>query len=265
MNLKNLIDKYNKIINNLYIGNYESPSDKEFLKTNNIKLIINCTKNFKYNLDDSINMTRLNITDFNSPENNIIIASQINDILDIINIYINSNEGVLVHCHMGQQRSAMVVACYLMKYYKMNLEDAIKEIKKRRKFVFLPEATFIDFLKYYEIELSYGGFIHKHIDPNDLDRGLYHVRFNIFITEPQEGFKTYYDGHIVDTTEGSYVLCRSGIDHHWSEINEDILPRISLSFGYLLPAEKIDDLCKDPKVGIYTHLYPLVNVSREKT
>ena len=154
MNLKNLIDKYNKIINNLYIGNYESPSDKEFLKTNNIKLIINCTKNFKYNLDDSINMTRLNITDFNSPENNIIIASQINDILDIINIYINSNEGVLVHCHMGQQRSAMVVACYLMKYYKMNLEDAIKEIKKRRKFVFLPEATFIDFLKYYEIELS---------------------------------------------------------------------------------------------------------------
>lgn len=154
MNLKNLIDKYNKIINNLYIGNYESPSDKEFLKTNNIKLIINCTKNFKYNLDDSINMTRLNITDFNSPENNIIIASQINDILDIINIYINSNEGVLVHCHMGQQRSAMVVACYLMKYYKMNLENAINEIKKRRKYVFLPEATFIDFLKYYEIELS---------------------------------------------------------------------------------------------------------------
>jgi hypothetical protein len=36
----------------------------------------------------------------------------------------------------------------------MNLDDAIKEIKKRRKYVFLPEATFIDFLKYYEIELS---------------------------------------------------------------------------------------------------------------
>ena len=154
MNLKNLIDKYNKIIDNLYVGNYESPTDTDFLKTNNIKLIINCTKNFKYNLDNSINMIRLNITDFNSPENNIIIASKINNILDIMNIYINSNEGVLVHCHMGQQRSTMVVACYLMKYHKMILDSAISEIKNRRKYVFLPEATFIDFLKYYEIELS---------------------------------------------------------------------------------------------------------------
>lgn len=154
MNLKNLIDKYNKIIDNLFIGNHESPTDTEFLKNNNIKLIINCTKNFKYNLDDSINMIRLNITDFNSPENNIIIASNINNILDIIDIYKNSNEGVLVHCHMGQQRSVMVVACYLMKYHKMTLDDASSYIKNRRKFVFLPEATFADFLKYYEIELS---------------------------------------------------------------------------------------------------------------
>jgi protein-tyrosine phosphatase len=154
MNLKNLIDRYNKIITNLYIGNHESPTDKEFLKNNNIKLIINCTKNFKYNLEDTINIVRLDITDFNSPENNIIVALKINDILEIINIYINSNEGVLVHCHMGQQRSAMVVACYLMKYFKMPLENAINHIKSNRKFVFLPEATFIDFLKYYEIELS---------------------------------------------------------------------------------------------------------------
>jgi hypothetical protein len=139
-----------------------------------------------------------------------------------------------------------------------DIKKKIVEIEKLEGFE--GEVAIGDFLGI----ISNGGFIHKHIDPNDLDRGLYHVRFNIFITEPQEGFKTYYDGHIVDTTEGSYVLCRSGIDHHWSEINEDVLPRISLSFGYLLPAEKIDDLCKDPKVGIYTHLYPLVNVPREK-
>jgi hypothetical protein len=146
-----------------------------------------------------------------------------------------------------------------------NIPSVIFDIKKKIVEIeklegFENEASVGDFIGF----ISRGGFIHKHIDPNDLDRGLYHVRFNIFITEPQEGFKTYYDGHIVNTTEGSYALCRSGIDYHWTEVNEDTIPRISLSFGYLLPAEKIDDLCKDHKIGIYTHLYPLVNVPREK-
>ena len=152
MNLKNIMDKYNKIIDNLYIGNHESPIDTDFLKENNIKLIINCTKSYSYNVKDDIQMIRLCITDFNSPENNIILANNVDKILEIMHIDLSCNEGVLVHCHMGQQRSAMVVVCYLMKYHKMNLNDAIKEVKNKRKFSFLPEITFEDFLKYYQIE-----------------------------------------------------------------------------------------------------------------
>ena len=154
MNLINLIDKYNKIIDNLYIGNYQSPKDEEFLESKNIKLIINCTKSYTYDVNDNINIIRLNITDLNSPENNIIIASNIDKILEIINIYLASDEGVLVHCHMGQQRSAMVVACYLIKYLNLRLNKAIKKVKKYRKLAFIPEITFNDFLKYYEIENS---------------------------------------------------------------------------------------------------------------
>ncbi len=154
MNLINIIDKYNKIINNLYIGNYQSAIDSQFLKDNNIKLIVNCTKTYEYTVPKNIQHIRLNITDFNSPENNIIIASNIDKIIDIIDNYLKSNEGVLVHCHMGQQRSAMVVACYLMKHKKINLDKAIERIKSKRKLAFLPDATFMDFLKYYEIELS---------------------------------------------------------------------------------------------------------------
>jgi protein-tyrosine phosphatase len=154
MKLKNIMDKYNKILENLYIGNYEAPIDTEFLKNQNIKLIVNCTKNYKYDTENDINILRLGITDFNSPENNIILASNIDKIIEIINIYLESNEGVLVHCHMGQQRSAMLIACYLMKYKKNKLEESIKNIKIQRKYAFLPEATFIDFLKYYELEQS---------------------------------------------------------------------------------------------------------------
>ena len=154
MNLKNLIDKYSKIIDNLYIGNHESPIDQVFLKEKNIKLIINCTKGYTYEVPEYIQMIRLCITDFNSPENNIILAYSVDKILEIMNIYLDGNEGILVHCHMGQQRSAMIVVCYLMKFLKINLYDSIKEVKNKRKFSFLPEITFEDFLKYYENELK---------------------------------------------------------------------------------------------------------------
>ena len=102
------------------------------------------------------------------------------------------------------------------------------------------------------------GYIHKHTDPNDFTQNLFHTRFNIFISVPQIGGNTYYDGHEVDAVEGCYVLSRSGVDLHWSDINKDTIPRISLSFGYLLPAEKVDELCNDTSVGKYTQYYPLV-------
>jgi protein-tyrosine phosphatase len=54
---------------------------------------------------------------------------------------------------MGQQRSAMVVACYLMKNNKLKLDEAIEKIQKKRQLAFLPDATFMDFLKYFEIEI----------------------------------------------------------------------------------------------------------------
>ena len=55
---------------------------------------------------------------------------------------------------MGQQRSAMIISCYLMKHKKMKLQETIEKIKTKRKYAFLPEITFLDFLKYYELEQS---------------------------------------------------------------------------------------------------------------
>lgn len=94
----------------------------------------------------------------------------------------------------------------------------------------------------------------KHTDGN---KNIYiRTRFNIFIQIPDKGSETYYDSSLVDTIEGSYVLCRSGIDEHYSNMNNDDKPRVSLSFGFLLPPEKLDELTSDPKVGTY-RFYPL--------
>ena len=109
------------------------------------------------------------------------------------------------------------------------------------------------------------GYIHKHTDPNDFQNNLFHIRFNVFITiPPNDVGTTYYNGVIINSVPCCYVLCRSGIDEHWSDMNTSDAPRISLSFGYLLPAEKIDKLTSDATVGTYTKYYPLAlqNIGR---
>lgn len=45
---------------------------------------------------------------------------------------------VLVNCTEGMHRSCTMVACYLMKYEKMNVDQAMKFIKSKRSIAFNP-------------------------------------------------------------------------------------------------------------------------------
>jgi len=87
------------------------------------------------------------------------------------------------------------------------------------------------------------GHIHLHRDPNT--DNLIHSRFNVII----QGFSgigdskasTYYAGRPVHVREGSYVISKSGVDYHWTDVNDndndndEDVERYSLSFGFLLP------------------------------
>ena len=89
-----------------------------------------------------------------------------------------------------------------------------------------------------------GGMIGKHKDPNGLDFTI-HTRFNVFLQLPDTS-NTFYGGDIVEAKERHYVMCRSGIDEHWSTINNSNIPRIALSYGFMLPMEKVLRLYKVP-------------------
>jgi len=163
------------------------------------------------------------------------------------------------------------------KIFQLNKEDTsipkiIFNIKKRiEEKENLHEFEEESYLKDFIIVVFKNGFIHKHKDirhsvcacANDEEESvcphknkrLRHARFNVFIQVPMENkCDTYYDGFPVTTIPCHYVLSRSEVDLHWSEINESDTPRISLSFGYLLPCWKLNELCKN--VGIYKN-YPL--------
>jgi len=143
------MDNANQIIPNLWLGNRNSPIDYEHLKKNNIKLIINCTKDLNYYVPCDIHTVRLPINDVNSIESNKILGEKIEELIFLIELYLKNNMGVLVHCWAGMQRSATVVICYLLKYKHYKLEESKRIMKKERSIVFLPYPTFDDFINSY--------------------------------------------------------------------------------------------------------------------
>jgi hypothetical protein len=89
-----------------------------------------------------------------------------------------------------------------------------------------------------------GGFIPRHIDKNGWD-GHIHVRFNVFL-KVAPNCQAYYADIPVEAKERHYVMCRSGIDFHTTSLNTDTFPRISLSYGFMLPFKKVDLIYKAP-------------------
>ena len=144
-----------------------------------------------------------------------------------------------------------------------NLIPLVFEIKKRiDEKEMLGSFKSETFIKDFLAVIPTNGYIHKHTDPNDFQNNLFHVRFNVFISVPPNDVgigNTYYNGVAIESVKCCYVLCRSGIDEHWSDVNTSDVPRISLSFGYLLPREKVDELTRDPLIGTYAKYYPLVS------
>ncbi len=89
-----------------------------------------------------------------------------------------------------------------------------------------------------------GGELHPHKDTNH--HNLIHVRYNVILLQSDESPKTYYGGHPVNVKQGHYTLCRSGLDYHWIERNTSMIPRISISFGFLLSLDQLDERIQMP-------------------
>jgi hypothetical protein len=99
-----------EIINNLFIGSSETARDFKFIKDNNIKCIVNCTKNIP-NHFKGIEYMRVNI-DGDGDELDTYLPHVISFIYK--NYYLDKRP-VLIHSRDGNQRAAIILACYIMK------------------------------------------------------------------------------------------------------------------------------------------------------
>ena len=119
-----------QIIKGLWVGGICSPSNAKNMKSHNIKMIVSThvgasplfPYQFEYRLIELLDI----------PNENIIHAFDkiLPDIYDVIT---NQEKSVLVHCIAGASRSVTIVAAYLMRYKGMDVESAIKYMKKLRE------------------------------------------------------------------------------------------------------------------------------------
>ena len=134
-------DNANIIMPRLWLGNARASMDDQFMKQNNITVVFNCTKDIPFHrsirrcyrvpVDDNLEEEEIRNMELWSFE---IIAKLAREY--------NSGHTILVHCAAGRQRSAAVVAMYLIATTRMTTEKAIAYIQKKRPIAFTPEANF---------------------------------------------------------------------------------------------------------------------------
>jgi hypothetical protein len=138
----------NEIAPGLWLGNQAASQDLDFLKQ--IDVVINCTKHIPFAEIPRLIKIRIPINDPGppvdsptyegnlnqySPKDDQIILLQVLDyIVATIAKMRSKNKRVLIHCHAGAQRSAAVMAAYLVKHatWAEPIVAGISPVQKRR-------------------------------------------------------------------------------------------------------------------------------------
>jgi hypothetical protein len=130
------------VIPRLWIGNFAASQDILFLKTNQITAIFNCTKDLPFKMESGATMYRLPVDDnLETAEiRNMSLWSY--EAVQKVMIEYKKGSHILIHCAAGMQRSAALVAMFLITYYRTHFMEAAIHLKKRRPIAFLPSANF---------------------------------------------------------------------------------------------------------------------------
>ena len=142
-----------KILDHLYLGNIEDINNINFIKNNDIQLIINCASEVIIPSSyENMNISIINLKLYDDPLQKIYF-NLLNDISDKIDYFLKQKKGVLINCYAGISRSSTFVIAYLMNKYNMNLDDAYSFTINKR-LIIKPNSGFLKILKSYEEYLN---------------------------------------------------------------------------------------------------------------
>jgi protein-tyrosine phosphatase len=115
-------NRADEIIPGIWLGDLVAAHDYDFIKKNNITVIINCTKEhlFSEKVQKSIHgigLVRIPVRDSRLEKDIIMMEKHLPNVVRLmLCARFRQNRNILVHCYAGKQRSAIVVAAFLKVY-----------------------------------------------------------------------------------------------------------------------------------------------------
>ena len=109
----------NELISGLWIGDTDILNSKQFMKDNQIDIILNCTQLFDFP-DLDIQKVRLPFSNDKNSDTDLMLLRQNKDkILSFIHDNID-NKNILIVCYDGKSISPFIVFLYIAEYSKID-------------------------------------------------------------------------------------------------------------------------------------------------
>ena len=141
------------IVPRIWLGNKHASMDEKFLRQHGIQTVFNCTKDLPFH---HTMRRRYRVPVDDNLEEEEIRNMELWSFEIIYKLLLEYKQGntILVHCAAGIQRSAAVVAMFLMVLTGMKHEDAMLYIKDKRPIAFHQSANFLRSIQGFENNIS---------------------------------------------------------------------------------------------------------------
>ena len=139
-----------EIIPRVWVGNRFAALNDKWLTDNNIQVVVNATKDLPFSSSKLLTNTYRVPVDDNLQDDEINNMSKWSPEIGykVLREY-KAGKRILIHCAAGMQRSAAVMAIFLITLTGQTPAIVMSHIRKKRPITFVPNANFRKSIEYY--------------------------------------------------------------------------------------------------------------------
>lgn len=128
--INSILPNVSEIIPRVWLGDIDSAMNYNFLSTSQIDIIVNCTPNKPFNIEWKCEKIRIPVYDSLLEKDFILMEEYFGFVLPYLTSSYLHGKKILIHCHKGKQRSAILLSALL---YILTLSNNIQIIECNKK------------------------------------------------------------------------------------------------------------------------------------
>ena len=116
----------NFITDNIFVGDSQDAKNIDLLGELDVSACLNCAEDLDYDCPAE-QYSKVGLVDGPCDQKEKLVQA-----VDELDILLEGGHRILVHCHCGVSRSAIVVATWIARKYEKTIYEALHEVAKRR-------------------------------------------------------------------------------------------------------------------------------------